>query len=254
MPQRRSLRLSKYHFSNGLAIHFGPRAAQRAYPGHGPNYKRAGARQNHLPGNSASDYLFPMRKTRVAAITALVLAALGAVFWILFGQGEREPVYQGKTLTCWMSDFLPDRDATPEELEQDTFAVRQIGTNAIPILLKWISRDGRLKQKMVTWIYDHPRAPFRIKSSVDKNMLAASGFGILGKSQAGSAVPALIEIVRTGGGEKISGDDIVTFAMLALADIDPQAATNAGIMFGTNQWSGTNITVIGWSAPAAEVK
>ncbi len=39
--------------------------------------------------------------------------------------------------------------------------------------------------------------------------------------------------------------------MMALADLDPEAATKAGIQFETNRWSGTNVTVIGWSAPPA---
>ena len=84
-----------------------------------------------------------------------------------------------------------------------------------------------------------------VESDVDKNMLAVSGLSILGKSQAGPAVPALVEIVRTGGGERTSGYNNVTFPMLALADLDPEAATKAGIQFGTNG------TIIGWSAPPA---
>lgn len=187
-----------------------------------------------------------MRKTRAAAITALALATLGALLWILASPGEREPVYQGKTLTWWLSDFWPGRKPTPEKLEQARLAVRQIGTNAIPMLLQWISaKDGPLKQKLITWIYEHPRVPFRLESSVDKNMLAVSGFHILGKSQAGPAVPALVEIVRTGGGQRTSAYNNVTFAMWALADLDPAAATNAGIQFGTNG------AIIGWSAPSA---
>ena len=187
-----------------------------------------------------------MMKTRAAAITALVLVTLGALLWIPSSPGEREPVYQGKTLTYWLSDFWPGRNPTPEKVEQDKLAVRQIGTNAIPILLQWISaKDGPLKQKMVTWISRHPRVPFRLESDVDKNMLALSGFGILGKSQAGHAVPALVEIVRTGGGAKTSGYNSVTFPMLALADLDPEAATKAGIQFATNG------AIIGWSAPPA---
>ena len=203
-------------------------------------------RQNHLPVNSPSDSVFPIMKTQTGAITALVLAALGTILWIVLSPREHEPVYQGKTLTYWLSDFWPGRSPTPEKLEQDKLAVRQIGTNAIPILLQWISaKDGPLKQKMVTWISRHPRVPFRLESDVDKNMLAVSGFGILGKSQAGPAVPALVEIVRTGGGAKTSGYNNVTFPMLALADLDPEAATKAGIQFGTNG------TMIGWSAPPA---
>ena len=187
-----------------------------------------------------------MKKTRAAAITALVLATLGAFLQILLSPGEREPVYQGETLHYWLSDFWPGRNPTPEKVEQDNLAVRQIGTNAIPILLRWISaKDGPLKQKIVAWIYRHPQVPFRLESSVDKNMLAASGFRILGKSQAGPAVPALVEIVRTGGGERTSGYNNVTFPMWALADVDPEAATKAGIQLGTNG------AIIGWSAPPA---
>jgi hypothetical protein len=93
-------------------------------------------------------------------------------------------------LRYWLSDFWPGRNPTPEKREQAKYAVRQIGANAIPILLQWVSaKDGPLKRKVVTRIHSHPWVPFRFESSVDKNMLAVSGFGILGKSLAGSAVP-----------------------------------------------------------------
>jgi len=188
----------------------------------------------------------PMWRIRVTAIAALVLAALGTVLWIALSPREHEPVYQGKTLTYWLSDFWPGRNPTRERVEQDKLAVRQIGTNAIPILLQWISaKDGPLKQKTVMWIDRHRRVPFRLESSVDKNMLAVSGFWILGKTQAGSAIPALLEIIRNGGGERTSSLNNVTFPMLALADLDPEAAAKAGIQFGTNG------TVAGWGPPPA---
>lgn len=184
-----------------------------------------------------------MWRKRVAAVTALVVAALGTVFWIASSPREREPIYQGKTLTDWLSDCWPGRSPTPGKLEQDAFAVRQIGTNAIPVLLQWISaKDGPFKQKTVTWIARHPRVPFRLESSVDKNMLAVSGFMILGKAQASSAVPALVKIIRNGGGEN-TGYNSVTFPMLALCDLDPEAATKAGIQFGTDG------AIVSWNPP-----
>src|SRR5436190_3597756 len=92
----------------------------------------------------------------VAAIAALVLAALGTVLWIVLSPREHEPVYQGKTLTYWVSDFWPGRNPTREKVEQDKLTVRQIGTNAIPVLLQWISaKDGPFKKKMVMWIDRH---------------------------------------------------------------------------------------------------
>jgi hypothetical protein len=189
-------------------------------------------------------------KARATVITALILVMLGALLWILLNPGEREPVYQGKTLTYWLSDFWPGRNPTPEKVEQDKLAVRQIGANAIPTLLKWISaRDGPIKQKVVTWISRHPWVPFRLESSVDKNMSALNGFMILGKSQAGSAVPALVEIVRSGNGEKTSGYNSVTFPMWVLAELDHEAAIKAGVQFGTNGG------IIGWrQSPAAANK
>ncbi len=183
---------------------------------------------------------------QTAIITALVLATLGALLWLLLSPGQREPVYQGKTLTYWLSDYWPGRNPSPEKRQQDEFAVRHIGTNAIPMLLQWISaKDDPLKKNVVTWISRHPWVPFRLESEMDKNILAVSGFRILGKPQAGPAVPALVEIVRTGGGTKTSAYNNVTFAMWALADLDPEAATQAGIQFGTNG------SIIGWSAPPA---
>jgi len=180
-------------------------------------------------------YNSPRWRIRVAASTALVLAAFGTVLWIELSPREHEPVYQGKTLTYWLSDFWPGRNPTREKVEQDKLAVRQVGTNAIPVLLQWIcAKDGPFKQKMVMWIDRHRWVPFRLESSVDKNMLAVSGFSILGKSQAGSAIPALVEIIRNGGGEKTSGYNTVTFPMLALTDLDPEAAAKAGIQFGTS--------------------
>jgi len=174
-----------------------------------------------------------MRKKHAAAIA--ILALVGIPFWILLGTGKREPVYEGKPLSYWLSDFWPNASkATPHKLQHDRIAVRDIGTNAIPILLEWIAaRDGPLKKRMVTWISQHPRVPFRILSSIDKNMLACSGFSILGTNQAASAVPSLVEIVRNGRGEKMSPNGM-TFAMWSLRELAPEAATKAQASVETN--------------------
>src|SRR5262245_28536683 len=62
----------------------------------------------------------------------VVLAAL--VVWLLVGVigGPSEPVYQGKALSLWLEDY------TPSGRQKAAEAVRSTGTNAIPILLKWM--------------------------------------------------------------------------------------------------------------------
>ena len=84
-----------------------------------------------------------MRK-RVGIALAVVLVALGGVvgFQILCPQ-EREPVYQGRALRFWLRDYAgwdigPKTWAEAKVRAED--AVRQIGTNAIPNLLKMVSK------------------------------------------------------------------------------------------------------------------
>lgn len=149
-------------------------------------------------------------------LTVLILAVLGGMIQIALRPRETEPVYQGRKLSFWLSDYLPGAKASPEQLQRDSAAVREIGTNAIPVLLRWISaKDGPLKHKIIVWIYEHPRVPFRVESAVDKQMMAASAFSILGRLQATSAVPALVEIVKQGGGTKTSGVGAQTFPIFA---------------------------------------
>ena len=80
-----------------------------------------------------------MRTTRkwvvmIAASAALVII-LGVVLPIL--NRESEPSYNGRTLSEWLK--LSRRPAVSEGFPGEaTLAVRSIGTNALPFLLKWI--------------------------------------------------------------------------------------------------------------------
>src|SRR5438045_3525167 len=68
------------------------------------------------------------RKALIVSAAALIVAAIAAVaFW----PGEKEPEYHGKKLSEWLA---LEREQPRESAE----AVRAIGTNAIPFLLRWI--------------------------------------------------------------------------------------------------------------------
>ncbi|MBI3850319.1 MAG: hypothetical protein HY298_08530 [Verrucomicrobia bacterium] len=66
---------------------------------------------------------------------------------------QREPKYQGKTLTAWLKvgghgEGLEDKPAIE--------AVRKMGTNAIPFLLDMVrAKDSRFKLKLTDWTYGH---------------------------------------------------------------------------------------------------
>jgi hypothetical protein len=81
-----------------------------------------------------------MKRGRRVFRIVLTGAVVVAAFVVVWPRGEREPVYQGKTLSWWIyhasAPFMESHDA-PERAD----AVRHIGTNGLPFLVAWI-RDA----------------------------------------------------------------------------------------------------------------
>jgi len=88
----------------------------------------------------------------LAAVAALVI-----VGWLLSGVFRaREPEYGGKRLSEWVLMLPPDAD--PFGQTKAEVALRSIGTNAVPHLLRWIDYEPaswRLK------LYEHLGSPRR---------------------------------------------------------------------------------------------
>ena len=77
------------------------------------------------------------RRVIVWAVAAIAVVVVG---WEVFR--EREPEYQGKTLSEWMEvDRRASSGGGPVAIEEAENAVQQIGTNALPLLLKWIAYE-----------------------------------------------------------------------------------------------------------------
>ena len=68
------------------------------------------------------------------------------VSWLFFN--KREPVSQGRKLSEWAQEvkFL-DPDSLPLQPDDSTRAIQEIGTNAIPYAVRWLSTDPRDKVK-----------------------------------------------------------------------------------------------------------
>jgi hypothetical protein len=140
------------------------------------------------------------------------------VLTFVFASTRRsEPTYRGQTLTYWLLKSLDgDRDAT--------FAVRQIGTNAVPCLTKWLLYEpSKIKVRILAANEKLPRKicnPLRDFIVSDRHWelrpdLAAYGFVLLGP-QAQSAAP---ELVRALSRHK-KGDDYyrITTVLRNIAD------------------------------------
>jgi hypothetical protein len=139
-------------------------------------------------------------------ILLLLAAALlaGAVIVALIP--AREPSYGGRKLSEWLRLYM--EGGRPAQ-EQARHAIRQIGTNAIPFLLRWIQYEpwglkGRIQGELaarpglrtaVEKLEAHRR--IQVWLSTDKKMQLSNGainaFGVLGRD-AKSAFPELVRL------------------------------------------------------------
>jgi hypothetical protein len=136
-----------------------------------------------------------MRKRVYIALAVLLVILAGVAAWQ--GRRQPEPVYQGKRLSDWLE--RPNGD----DREQ---AIRQIGTNALPFLIKWLrAQDTRLNQWQTTWVQwqttwaerqnfvpFHFLVPVHFKSAELRRADAAFGYKALGPL-ASAQIPSLMD-------------------------------------------------------------
>ncbi len=143
---------------------------------------------------------------------AVVIAGLGTYLF-----RSREPSYQGKSLSAWLRSPLDLRGLG--DGGQAKAAVRNIGTNAIPSLLRMLRETNSpftIKMRDLSQRFDLPRFIFVPKTAEDENYFAAIGFEWLG-SVASNAAPALIDIYH----ENISGASQYTTLLSLIAISQP---------------------------------
>jgi len=129
----------------------------------------------------------------VLAVVVVVLAGVAA--WQ--GLRQQEPVYGGKTLTLWLRTYAPSSSSrlhSPEWNAADD-AVRHMGTNCFPILLRMIrQKDSPSKLWLVAFTRKHgltKRIHFVLAAV--RNVEASRAFIALGDG-AKDAVPALVRM------------------------------------------------------------
>ena len=142
--------------------------------------------------------MFQHRK-RILFVSALLVFAFGLV---LFVRPRNEPQYQGRYLSEWMKDLIPQPNSANAKVEAAARrAIEEIGTNGLPTYLAWLSREPppwkksvfsklplRLKQNR--WLAD-----WLVLSGNRRQQLAIQGFVILG-TNAAAAIPELSSLMR----------------------------------------------------------
>src|SRR5881396_431389 len=84
------------------------------------------------------------------------LIAVGVLVWKVWASGE--PDYQGRALTFWIDQYqehLLARGDSEQAVKRDQArtAIREIGTNALPVLLAMVGKkDSALKTRVLALV------------------------------------------------------------------------------------------------------
>ena len=159
-----------------------------------------------------------MQKRIQIALAVLLVMLAGAITWQVLR--EREPVYQGKPLRVWLRQYrVTHVEGDDGELGKQTeTAIRQIGTNAIPIYLGIIAtRESALKLKLLALVPKRWLALFPISTVHDFRFLGAYGLMALG-AEGKPAVPVLIALLND------SNPEVRETAVFTLRSLGPVAS------------------------------
>jgi hypothetical protein len=145
-----------------------------------------------------------MTKKNVLKSGLLLIIVIGLTL-LVSNSRRSEPVFHGKRLSVWLDAFsngLITTDASPApsgkigaQIEARA-ALRDAGTNALPILLKLVeANDGAIKAKILMLFRKQTLIPFRLRTEQESHNIALCGFIFLGPTGK-PAVPRLLELLN----------------------------------------------------------
>lgn len=134
-----------------------------------------------------------IQRTLLLALIALVLLVILLISFL----SPREPVYQGKTASQWLEIRFESSSAKPSDRKNAREAIQQMGSNAVPILLKKLVTGDSDTHPIATF-WNHLARSLLLPSKLRVNLSnafwerheAMDGFAIIG-TNGSSAVPRL---------------------------------------------------------------
>jgi len=131
-----------------------------------------------------------MGKKRGLLLAVLFVALLGGLVWVL--SRPTEPIYQGKPLGAWLNEF----NGVPEDTNQAAFvAFSQMGSNAIPALLRIIQSDDSPLQRMILKLNRmQSLVPFPVRNTWPQKLAASFALYAAGV-KAKPALPLLTSLL-----------------------------------------------------------
>jgi hypothetical protein len=125
-----------------------------------------------------------------------LVGGLALACTLLLAFQPREPQYKGRTLSEWTQAYSVYGVPTPQADAADE-AIRSIGTNALPHLLRWIRYELPPWRRSLAKITPTRLLPWVLQTTPNARAnLAVLAFKALGPA-ASSAVPELIRIAQS---------------------------------------------------------
>ena len=140
-----------------------------------------------------------MGTRRAILLTTLLLAVvLCSVTWLMHVSRPQEPVYEGRPLSFWLWANDPNSvsDLPASQRSQSAAALDQIGTNAIPTLMRMLkANEPGWSVKLFELLKRQPVIKVAHAPATRRNQEACEMFGLLG-TDARNAVPALVDLLE----------------------------------------------------------
>jgi hypothetical protein len=163
-----------------------------------------------------------MKRLRLPLLIVGVLLLGGLELQPVLKSRNREPRYQGRTLTQWLQDYsdalgLPAKDKqAAARLDASIDAVRAIGPNALPFLLKnMAAKDSALERHLKSLVGWQSLVQFHFTDHQQERYLAWHGFEILGHGATGA-------VSKLAGMLKSPDADVRYSALICLDHIQPR--------------------------------
>src|ERR1700722_17756557 len=147
-----------------------------------------------------------MKKRKYILAAGVFAMVAGVIAWLTLR--TRGPEYAGKSLTAWLEDFscrIDDVWVPVEGVGHDraVLAIREMGTNAVPYLVKMLNRqDSKPIDQLQWWISTLAyragldwRLQIYRRSDSDWHIMALEGLAALG-DDAKPCIPALTSYVE----------------------------------------------------------
>lgn len=160
--------------------------------------------------------------------------------------GNREPRYDGRSLSEWLKEhrraehaLLMNNDPEAEEMRRaSTNAIMRIGKAAVPFLVEKVAaKDSRLKLRLNSWLDGQKIIRFRLSEAYGERSLGMEGIYILGKDAAGAA-PSLLKL--TGDPD----DQVRWTALCCLSYIKPKQEVFLPILLQTVHDPATEVRIL----------